>query len=63
MNSDTISDSIHDVFAFLHDLGYKGYFFQNGQIKQLKEFNYEQSININNSEYVNNFLFSEENVL
>ena len=25
------SDSIHDVFAFLHDLGYKGYFFRMGR--------------------------------
>ena len=57
------SDSIHDVFAFLHDLGYKEYLFQKGHIHQLGEFNYEQGININNPEYVNNFLFSIENIL
>jgi len=58
-----INDSIQDVFVFLHDLGYKGYFFQNGQIKRLEEFNHEQVKNINDSQYVNNFLFSEDNVL
>ena len=58
-----ISDSIQDVFAYLHNLGYKGYFFQKGHIHKLEEFNYEQDKNINDPEYVNNFLFSKENVL
>jgi len=55
------SDSIHDVFAYLHNLGYKGYFFQKGHIHQLGEFNYEQGIN--DPEYVNNFLFSQVNII
>lgn len=58
-----INDSIQDVFGFLHNLGYKGYFFRNGQIHQLEEFNYDQTKDINNPDYVNNFLFSAEKVI
>lgn len=57
------SDSIQDVFAFLHNLGYKGYFFQKGDIHPLGEFNFEQGNNINDPEYVNNFLFTVENII
>lgn len=57
------NDSIQDVFDYLYNLGYKGYFFQNGQIYQLKDFDTDQSQDFNKSDYVNNFLFSAENVI
>ena len=58
-----ISDSIQDVFGYLLNLGYKGYFFQNGQIYRLKDFDIGQSQDVNRSDYINNFLFSVGNVI
>lgn len=58
-----INDSIQDVFGYLLNLGYKGYFFQNGQIHQLKELDINQSQDYKEPHYVNNFLFSVVNVI
>lgn len=59
--------TVYDVFEVLTDLGYCGYFFENGKLKPLKEFNAEihQDLAAGKSwgrkRYINNFIFEVPN--
>ncbi len=54
---------ISDVFQILIDLNYKGYFFWNGELKDISTFNVEEHQSVHEGEfwkekgYVNNFIF------
>lgn len=59
------SDSIFDVFNVLLDMGYEGFFFENGNLKSLHEFSIEKNQKVGEGRfweaegYVNNFVFRE----
>ncbi len=60
-------NSVNNVWKFLSDLGFKGFFFLNGYLQNIEEFRQEYHQNINNSKdlrdkenlsvYINNFVF------
>lgn len=56
--------SVHDVFAFLQDLGYEGRFFHRGRLRPLHEFSLEQhqalegERGFDHRDYCNNFAFT-----
>lgn len=56
-------NNVFDVFKFLEELGYKGYFFENQKLRPVKEFNAELSQDLSNVRkwgkrtYINNFIF------
>ena len=59
-------NSVNNVWKFLSDLGFKGFFFLNGYLQNIEEFRQEHHQNINNSKdsgikktgvYINNFVF------
>ena len=57
--------TVFDVFKFLTDLGYKGYFFHKGEKKPLSQFDPEEHQAINGTQivdkknYANNFVFEK----
>lgn len=52
------NDSIFDVFNWLYELNYSGYFFLNGAIHEIEKFNADVHQQHGTKEYMNNFLFS-----
>lgn len=51
---------INDIFKFIKDIGYYGYFFKNKKITTINEFNKKEmqnNCNEKSSNYVNNFIF------
>ena len=57
-----LQTKIEEVFKFILNLGYQGFFFQNDVLIPLEEFSYEKNQkpfleNVNTSSYVNNFIF------
>ena len=49
--------SIYEVFKYLEELGYTGYFFSRGEIRPIKEFSVEDHQVQGKKPYINNFLF------
>ncbi|MRX47390.1 FkbM family methyltransferase [Pedobacter puniceum] len=52
-------EKVKQVFNFLQDLGYKGFFIKDTEFLPLVDFSFEKHQNFNNKPYCNNFIFEK----
>ncbi|MDY6971139.1 MAG: FkbM family methyltransferase [Thermodesulfobacteriota bacterium] len=52
-------DSVWNIFDYLMALGYQGYFFLNGDLRPIREFDVGQLQDIEGSTYIANFIFQK----